>query len=842
MSSSTPKKEESKGRRRRSNGGTPDRQSNEGSTPRRQPKGHRTPNRRSNCQQNNQQSPSTVRGTPKKNDFKPFPSYFTSEAVSDGLKRGTLLKGLLRINQRKYEEAFIDSLDGYGDIHIKGMIARNRALHGDEVIVELLPKDQWEVDIEAFEASQDKIEAVSTSMETLTLGGKETCSDETTGGDAACDEDSIKKRLFAGTPIKEAIPEKFFEKFGKVVYISQKNHSRAAGGHLKPPTKTAVDALFSPNDPRIPRMYIPVSECPEGFLDRPDDFAKFLFIARIKDWDSNKALPKGCLQRSLGEAGQIEPETEAILIEHGVDFSEFSDEVLACLPQGENWSIPEDEIAKRRDLRKECIFTIDPATARDLDDALSCKETDDGNFEVGVHIADVSYFIPEKCALDEVASQRATSVYLVQKVIPMLPRLLCEKLCSLNPYQDRLAFSFIWTLTPDGIIENEWCGRTVIRSCVKLSYAHAQDMIEHPDKEFADGELPEISNRYGVEDVKRSVLNLQKIANRLRQKRFEEGALRLDQVKLSFTIDKETGLPSGYSVYQLRDSNRLVEEFMLLANMAAAVRIYQSFPKQALLRRHSEPKQKMIEQLVDMCAEMGLSIDATTAGTIQESLQMYTGEDAYSKARTQILVNLCSKPMQLAKYFCTGLVPDENAYRHYALNVPFYTHFTSPIRRYADIIVHRLLAASVYAAAAPTRDAQVIELQAKHCNERKTASKKVQEMSAEMFLAVYIKECGPLEENGMVMAVLDRSVDVLILSIGVVKRVYCNATEIADKVSYKFSKNGKCPQLNLVWAADEKNAAETKQEVKVFSTVKVILTAGDQDLKFKAILKRPEDI
>uniref|UniRef100_A0A5F9CMJ1 RNB domain-containing protein n=1 Tax=Oryctolagus cuniculus TaxID=9986 RepID=A0A5F9CMJ1_RABIT len=184
--------------------------------------------------------------------------------------------------------------------------------------------------------------------------------------------------------------------------------------------------------------------------------------------------------------------------------------------------------------RKDCIFTIDPSTARDLDDALSCRPLADGNFQVGVHIADVSYFVPEGSELDKVAAERATSVYLVQKVVPMLPRLLCEELCSLNPMTDRLTFSVIWTLTPEGKILDEWFGRTIIRSCTKLSYDHAQSMIENPAEKIPETALPPVSPEHSSEEVHRAVLNLHGIAQKLRRQRFADGALRLDQVSWAF--------------------------------------------------------------------------------------------------------------------------------------------------------------------------------------------------------------------------------------------------------------------------------------------------------------------
>ncbi|XP_015683723.1 DIS3-like exonuclease 2, partial [Protobothrops mucrosquamatus] len=423
---------------------------------------------------------------------------------------------------------------------------------------------------------------------------------------------------------------------------------------------------------------------------------------------------------------------------------------------------------------KECIFTIDPSTAKDLDDALSCKPLPDGNFEVGVHIADVSYFVPEGTVLDDVASERATSVYLVQKVIPMLPQLLCEELCSLNPMTDRLTFSVIWKLTPQGKILDEWFGRTVIQSCAKLSYDHAQSMIEDPGRVFGVEELPPVSPCHAVAEIHRAVLSLHQIAKQLRQQRFMDGALRLDQMKLSFTLDKETGMPQGCYSYQYRDSNKLVEEFMLLANMAVAHRIYRAFPAKALLRRHPPPQTKMLHDLMAFCNQMGLEIECTSAGALHKSLNETFGNDQYSEARKEVLTNMFSRPMQMAVYFCTGMLNNEALFRHYALNVPLYTHFTSPIRRFPDIVVHRLLSASLGLAPAPRMEKAEMQKHAEHCNDRKMASKRVQELSVDLFFGVFVKECGPLESEAMVMGVLSEAFDVLVLRFGVQKRIYCN--------------------------------------------------------------------
>uniref|UniRef100_A0AAR2LZA6 DIS3-like exonuclease 2 n=1 Tax=Pygocentrus nattereri TaxID=42514 RepID=A0AAR2LZA6_PYGNA len=700
-----------------------------------------------------------------------FEDYMTLRDVSAGLKRGELIQVI-------YLCCFFLS-----DIFLDGVVARNRALNGDVVVVKLLPSEQWKVFI------------------------------------VCCMNSSSLHVSF------------------QVVYIVEEKHSRAASGFIKfLPDKHF--AMFSPADHRVPRVNVPLTDCPPDFPSRPGDYANTLFICRITHWPYDNTFAEGRLAKSLGQAGEIEPETEGILIEYDVDFSEFSEEALACLPQNLPWTIPAEELAKRRDLRKECIFTIDPATARDLDDALSCKQLPDGNFEVGVHIADVSYFLEDGTALDFVASTRATSVYLVQKVIPMLPRLLCEELCSLNPQTDRLTFSVIWKLSPKGKILSEWFGRSVIRSCVKLSYDHAQSMIEAPDKEFSAEELPACSPEHPLQRVHQAVLHLHSIAKHLRAQRFEGGALRLDQMRLAFSLDADSGMPQGCYVYQYRDSNKLVEEFMLLANMAVAHQIYRKFPKLALLRRHPWPQSRMVEVLQELCDQMGLSINLESAGTLHRSLNETVGNDQYSLARKEVLTHLCSRPMQMALYFCTGILQDEKQFSHYALNVPLYTHFTSPIRRYADIIVHRLLAASIKCGPRLRLSDEEVQKQASHCNDKKTASKRVQEMSTELFFSVFVRECGPLDSEAMVMGMLDKSFDVLVLHYGVQKRIYCNAIEGLQ--SFHFRKVGKRPEMTLVWAPGDLEQGTFTQEISLFSLVNVQLRSDAAQLKYSAVLRRPE--
>ncbi|KAM3866069.1 DIS3-like exonuclease 2 [Diretmus argenteus] len=781
-----------------------------------------------------------------------FESYMIPEDVSHGLKRGELIQGPLRINPKKYHEAFLPSPDGMRDIFLDGIIARNRALNGDIVVVQVLPREQWKVvgsNTDCEGASESDSQA-GTKLRKKPLKKKERLpSPDVIVEDQYSDQDELVSRV-KNIALNAADNEdmedpstprsngEIIQRTAKVVYIVERKHSRAVSGFLKfLPDKPF--AMFSPVDHRVSRINIPLADCPADFKSRPGDYASTLFICRITNWSADSYFAEGHLAKTLGQAGEIEPETEGILVEYDVDFSEFSDEVLDCLPKKLPWTIPPEEMRKRKDLRQECIFTIDPATARDLDDALSCKPLPDGNYEVGVHIADVSYFVEEGNALDVIASRRATSVYMVQKVIPMLPRLLCEELCSLNPLTDRLTFSVIWKITPQGKILSEWFGRSVIRSCVKLSYDHAQSMIEAPDKMFSAEELPPVDPEHPIDEIHQAVLNLHSIAKNLRAQRFEGGALRLDQLKLAFTLDRETMMPQGCYVYQYRDSNKLVEEFMLLANMATAHHIYRSYPEKALLRRHPPPQTKMVELLQEFCDQMGLNIDFSSAGALHRSLHTTLGDDEYSSARKEVLTHMCSRPMQMALYFCTGVLKEEKLFKHYALNVPLYTHFTSPIRRYADVIVHRLLASSLGCGPHIELTEEEVHKQASYCNDKKTASKRVQELSSDLFFGVFVKECGPLESEAMVMGVLDQSFDVLVLNYGVQKRVYCKS--LPGLESFHHHQVGKKGELTLVWSPVDAGKPSVQQVISIFTLVEVQLRADGAPMKYSAVLKRPDE-
>jgi DIS3-like exonuclease 2 len=454
-----------------------------------------------------------------------------------------------------------------------------------------------------------------------------------------------------------------------------------------------------PADPRFPKLIVPFHVLPGSIRARLENLdpnlEAELVAAQIVDWGEGSPFPVAQITHLFGRGSELEPQINAILYQNSVCDSDFSPGSLTSLPRVP-WEVPEEEVQRRKDLRDLCVLTIDPSTATDLDDALSVQSLPGGFFRVGVHIADVSYFVLPETALDTEARFRSTSVYLMQRKISMLPPLLSENVGSLSPGADRLAFSILWDLNREGDVIDRWIGRTIIRSCCKLSYDHAQDIIDGKS-DVAENGWPALHGSFKWCDVTRSVKQLSEISTTLRQKRFRNGALQLENSKPVFLFD-EHGVPYDFVTCSRKGSNFLVEEFMLLANMTAAEVISQAYRASSLLRRHPEPNTRKLKEFEGFCSKHGMDLDISSSGQLQDSLEKITGNLKDDSVFVDILNNYAIKPMQLASYFCTGNLKDSVAeWGHYALAVPLYTHFTSPLRRYPDIVVHRALAAALEA-------------------------------------------------------------------------------------------------------------------------------------------------
>jgi DIS3-like exonuclease 2 len=460
---------------------------------------------------------------------------------------------------------------------------------------------------------------------------------------------------------------------------------------------------LTPNDPKFPKMTVLIKGLPDCIrkrLEKGDSTVEMeLVAARIDDWDEESLVPQAHILHIFGRGSELESQINAILFENAIRSSEFSPELLSSLPHIP-WEVPPEEYRSRRDLRNLCIFTIDPSNATDLDDALSIEKLSNGSFRVGVHIADVSYFVLPDTALDIEAQIRSASVYMFQRKVPMLPPLLSENLGSLSPGVDRLAFSIFLDINYAGDVINRWIGRTVVHSCCKLSYGHAQDIIDGifnvDSSNIIENGYPQLHGPFEWPDVIRSVKSLHEISKILKEKRFSDGALRLESSKVVFQFDG-CGIPFDIMLCEQKESNFLVEEFMLLVNRTAAEIISRAFPNSALLRRHPEPNMRKLREFEGFCRKHGLELDISS-GRFNQSLEQIKEKLKDDAVLLDILISYASRPMQLATYFCSGdLNVSEKDWGHYALAIPLYTHFTSPLRRYADIVVHRTLAAAIEA-------------------------------------------------------------------------------------------------------------------------------------------------
>ncbi|XP_027148919.1 DIS3-like exonuclease 2 isoform X2 [Coffea eugenioides] len=462
--------------------------------------------------------------------------------------------------------------------------------------------------------------------------------------------------------------------------------------------------MLTPTDPKFPKMMLSLKSLPPHIENRlmvGDATVEMdLVAASIVDWVEESNVPEARVTHSFGRGGEIEAHIAAILYENLIDASEFAPETLSCLPHGP-WEVPQKEFESRRDLRKLCIFTIDPSTATDLDDALSVETLANGISRVGVHIADVSYFVLPDTALDIDAQIRSTSVYMLQQKLPMLPPLLSDNFGSLNPGVDRLAFSMFWDINPTGEVLDRWIGRTIICSCCKLSYEQTEDIIDDRfdvrSSNFLLNNWPDLHGCFEWSDVITSVKNLNEISRILKKRRLNDGALSLESPKIVFLFD-EDGIPYDSVIRRRKGSEFLVEEFMLLANKTAAEVITRAYPSSALLRRHPGPNLRKLREFEAFCNRNGLMLDSSSSAQLHRSFERIRGELKNDSVMFDILMSYASRPMQLAAYFCSGDTKDgESDKSHYALAVPLYTHFTSPLRRYPDIVVHRTLAATLEA-------------------------------------------------------------------------------------------------------------------------------------------------
>ncbi len=446
-------------------------------------------------------------------------------------------------------------------------------------------------------------------------------------------------------------------------------------------------------------------------------------LVKLTSWGAGEANPMAEITEVLGYPGAHTTEMHAIMAEYGLP-EHFPDEIEAAA-KGILTEITEEEIAKRRDFRKVTTFTIDPHDAKDFDDALSFKKLENGNIEVGVHIADVTHYVKPHDIIDEEGLERATSVYLVDRVIPMLPEVLSNFVCSLRPHEEKLCFSAVFEMDEHANVVNEWFGKTVIFSDRRFAYEEVQTIIET-----------------GEGDYKEEILMLDKLAKKLRAERTKDGSIFFDKEEVKFNLDAD-GTPTGVYFKVQKDSNKLIEDFMLLANRQVATVLSKAMPKKneknptksskgpaVVYRVHDSPSSDKLTDLNNFVHKFGYALNVQSKQSTTQSINKLL-VDVKGKPEAGTIEILAIRSMPKAIYTTENI-------GHYGLGFDYYTHFTSPIRRYPDMMVHRLLEA--YLKHTQYSNAEELELFSKHSSAREKVAAEAERASIKYKQVEFLKD------------------------------------------------------------------------------------------------------
>ncbi|PFH33293.1 RNB family domain-containing protein [Besnoitia besnoiti] len=812
-----------------------------------------------------------------------YDAHMREEEINRKLKLGVLHKGKLRMAHDCCWRGVV-LLPGGQEVRIRGKKNLNRAVEGDVVAVQLLAHEA---------AASGDAEGVKQEIPQTTSAGRAAATADESKFEAEAEIKEVEDdaQLFPTAEMTddeendEPAPLAAEDLKGKVVGIIRKNR-REYCGTIRPfdnPFRVEAatsglpsEVVFIPADPRIPNIILKTRRF-EQLLNKR-------IVVVIDSWDRFSRNPRGHWTEILGEFGTAEAEANVILREQGVVSRDFSLASMRCLPP-KTWSfadMPEAERQARLDLRHVCVCSVDPPGCKDIDDALSLEVLENGNYRVGVHIADVTYFLKEDTALDEEASERCTTVYLVERRTDMLPSLLTTDLCSLVGDQDRLAFSVLWEMTSEGDILSSSFHKTFIHSRAALTYAEAQNMIDDP------GDKTELA-----ENLRRLLF----ISQVIRRKRMEAGALQLASPDVQIIRDtlKDAGeegeakakrqrpakKPQGESeatagadppddenyaeevsqeeasdiaLYQARDTNRMVEDFMLLANTTVAEKIVEYFPSASLLRRHPDPKEKQLQILSELLKGRGIhNFDFSSSKRLAASLNAVAKAAPDLDFLVRILTTRC---MNQAVYFSSGDIlsnaqsskPSITSslssapsalevspyFHHYGLAAPLYTHFTSPIRRYADVIVHRMLAAAVGIADVPRvcRNKQKLSQQCELLNLKHRNAQVAGRNSVQYHVYLYFKHKGAKEAVGTVTKVKKNGALVYIHKYGLEGIVFFKEQEYAfdaDKQHLTHRSSGETIQIfdSLLVRIEAEHSNEFRPSV----AMKLIRKTTDQDKK-----------
>jgi len=724
-----------------------------------------------------------------------YPAHLKASEVEAGLKEGRLFQGTLRMNMNTCLHGTIAC--GEEEVEISGRLALNRAVDGDVVVVERIDGEGEVVDSQAEKRLRREVadgdfgaatgdKAVPSVTELLHQSAVELAK--------AFSRDSKPKGRVVGI-----LKRNWREYCGTLKPLQAERSEGAAASFDK------TERMFIPADPRLPNIMIRTAH--SANLD-----AKRIVVV-LDSWDRFSHYPKGHWTQILGDVGDRTVESKVILHEHGVITRDFSEAILRCLPPAD-WTPGPEDIEGREDFRKWLVCSVDPPGCKDIDDAVSCERLPNGNFRVGVHIADVTHFVHPGTAIDKEAAERCTTVYLVERRTDMLPGLLTTDICSLRGGVERLTFSVVWEMKPNAeIVSTRFC-KAIIKSAAALSYAEAQARIDDPaDRSKLTASLRELN----------------RIAKIIRAERTRKGALELASQEVKFELDSETQDPTDVAEYTLRETNKMIEEFMLLANQAVATKILDHFPLFGVLRRHPPPKDEALKTMKKLLARHGISnFKFGSNKELSNSLNLAVKpKDPYFNQLVRMMATRC---MNQAVYFCTGEVQPA-LYSHYGLAMERYTHFTSPIRRYADVLVHRLLAASIGITALPEQlqSKPVINEQCDKINVKHRMAQWAGRASADLHTFMYFNSKGKQSAEAVVTRVRRSGVQVVVPRYGI---------------------EGVVPMPEADWDVNEEEQTVTSREgggrIEIFRRIVVLIEADNTDfrnrtrLTFERILSEAE--
>ncbi|KAL1848536.1 hypothetical protein VTK73DRAFT_10102 [Phialemonium thermophilum] len=766
-----------------------------------------------------------------------FTPYLPQATLPALLADGQLVSGILRVNKKNRSDAYVSNQDGLldADIFICGSKDRNRALEGDLVAVELLDVDEvWAQKREKEEKkkrkditdtrsgstnggsqngggaddggaaeggirrrgslrqrpTQKKNDDVEVEGQSLLLVEEEEISDEQKplyAGHIVAVIERVAGQMFSGTlgllrPSSQATKEK-----QEAERAARDGGGGGSGRHQDSRHQEKPKIVwFKPTDKRVPLIAIPTEQAPRDFVEKHQDYADRIFVACIKRWPITSLHPFGTLVEQLGKMGDLKVETDALLRDNNFSSDEFSEAVLRSVGL-QDWSIEKEaeaEIASRRDFREENTFTLDLDGAVELGNAFHVKSQPDGKIEIGIHVPDVTHFVKPNSLVDREAKKRGTAVHLVNRFCALLPPKLSTEICSLTPGQDRLTVSIVFRVNPNNgaVAEGDtWIGKGIIKSRGKLSLSQIDDALSGQDHFKHDSvQLKEIQ-----------ILNA--VAQKFREARLGAGGEPIAPLRLLQQLDDEN-VPVKHNLFDSSPATEMVEELTHKANASVAQKLVEALPEKALLRRQGPPNPRRLRTFVDRMTALGYEIDSSSSGALQNSLFKVDDVDIRKGMET-----LLHKSMQRAKYFITGKTA-KHLWGHYTLNLPLYTHFTSPTRRYADIIVHRQLEAALSDGKIEYADElESLVKTVESCNTKKDSAQNAQEQS------MHIESCrimdkkrqevhGDLISEGIVICVYESAFDVLIPEWGFEKRVHCDQLPL-KKAEFRKEKR----ILELYW-------------------------------------------